>query len=259
MAVRTEYAQGTPCWVDLTAEDFAGAQRFYGELFDWQFEVGAEESGAYTMCRKDGQNVAGIMPRTGEDMPGTWSTYFASDDVDETAQRIRDHGGTVMMEPMDVMGAGRMCFAFDPTGAAFGVWEPGAHIGAERVNEPGAVCWNDLNTRDGKAADKFYSAVFGHQVEQMGDGINFDYTVWMVDGRQVCGRLKMNDDWPDDVSPHWMTYFSVDDCDKSAAKAAELGGRIEQAPFDSPYGRLAVISDPWQAHFTLMKLADTPR
>jgi hypothetical protein len=87
MAERTGYAQGTPSWVDLSAADFDGAQRFYGDLFGWEFDVGPEETGHYTMCRSGGLNVAGMMPRQSEQQPSVWSTYFASDDVDTTAAR----------------------------------------------------------------------------------------------------------------------------------------------------------------------------
>lgn len=251
MAVRTGYTAGTPCWVDLAAADFAGAQRFYGELFDWQLDEGAEEAGRYTMCRKDGHNVAGLMPLSGGDLPGAWCTYIASDDVDETAQLITEHGGVLVMEPMDVVGAGRMCVARDPAGAVFGVWEAGEHIGAERVNEPGALCWNELSAPDGKVADDFYRALFDYRTDQMGDGKTFDYTVWHIGGRQVCGRLR------DTGSPsQWLTYFAVEDCDKSAARAAELGGTIVQQPTDTPYGRMAVVEDPWSAPFSIMRLAD---
>jgi predicted enzyme related to lactoylglutathione lyase len=260
MADRSGYAEGTPSWVDLGAADFLGAQRFYRGLFGWDFQVGAQEYGQYSMCQLDGRSVAGLAPAQSEMQPSVWSTYFATDDIAATARRITDHGGTLIMEPMDVMDAGRMCFALDPTGAAFGAWQAGAHRGAEKRDEPGSLCWNELNTRDGATADAFYSRVFGVRPEQIGDGPAFDYTVWSVTsgGRseQVCGRLLMNDDWPESIPPHWMTYFAVADCDSSAARVAELGGKVKHVPFDSAYGRIAVVTDPWGATFSIMKLAE---
>jgi predicted enzyme related to lactoylglutathione lyase len=256
MADRSSYAQGIPCWVDLATADVEGAQRFYGELLGWQFEPAG--FGDYVMCTLNGRRVAGLAPRQGEEVPTGWVTYLASDDADETALRIRDHGGMVLLEPVDVMSAGRMCIAADPAGAAFGVWERGEHLGAEKVNEPGTLCWNEVNTRDGKAADDFYRSVFGVRTEQMGDGVNFDYTVFLVEGKQVGGRLQMNDDWPAEVTAHWMTYFAVDDCDKAAAQATELGGSVQHGPFDSPYGRVAVITDPDGSAVSIMQLAANP-
>jgi predicted enzyme related to lactoylglutathione lyase len=257
MADRSGYVQGTPCWVDLSAADVEGAHRFYGELFGWQFEDTGDAYGEYTMCTLQGARVAGLVPAGRGDRTG-WTMYLASDDVDETALRTADHGGTLLADPQDVGAAGRMCVAADPSGAVFGVWEAVQHAGAQKVNEPGAMCWNEVNTRDGKAVDDFYRAVFGVKTEQIGDGVNFDYTVFLVEGRQVAGRLRMNDDWPADESPHWMNYFAVDDCDKAAERVAELGGTVRQAPFDSPYGRIAVIADPWGSPLSLMRLADNP-
>jgi predicted enzyme related to lactoylglutathione lyase len=258
MADRSGYAPGTPSWVDLGAADFERARQFYGDLFGWEFELGDENMGYYSMATSDGRRVAGIAPRQSEDQPAVWTVYIASDDADETAQRIREHGGTMIMEPLDVMDQGRMLIAADPGGAVFGVWEAGAHTGAQKVNAPGSFSWCELNARDGKAADQFYSAVFGHQPEQIGDGVKFDYTVWHIGGQQVCGRLQMTAEW-EGVPPHWMPYFAVDgDCDKAAERVTELGGRVQVEPFDSPYGRMAVVADPDGANFTIIHLADSP-
>ena len=58
----------------------------------------------------------------------------------------------------------------DPTGAVFGIWQPGTFLGAELVNEPGALAWNELNTRDLAGAKEFYGAVFGWAFEDSDDG-----------------------------------------------------------------------------------------
>ncbi|MDQ1658937.1 MAG: uncharacterized protein QOD41_4020 [Cryptosporangiaceae bacterium] len=253
MADRTVYAQGTPCWVDLTTPDPENAQRFYGELFGWQFSTGDDDEYGYPTASVQGAKVAGLTAATGPGQPTGWICYLASEDVDETAQRIRDHGGQIRTDPMDVLGAGRMCVAEDPSGAVFGVWEAGRLVGAEKVNEPGTLCWNEVSS---PVNDDFYPAVFGVKTEQIGDGVNFDYTVFLVDGRQVAGHLRTGED--SDAPAQWMNYFAVDDCDKAAEKVAELGGSVDQGPFDSPYGRIAVLSDPSGASFSIMQLAENP-
>jgi len=255
MAERARYATGTPNWVDLGAADFDGALRFYRDLFGWEIEVGGEEVMYYSNATLAGARVAGMAPRQSEDQPAVWTTYLASDDVDATAAKIRANGGTVLVEPMQVMEFGRMLIAADPTGAAFGVWQGGSHIGAERVNEPGAVAWHELNTRDGEAADAFYAAVFG-----ITSTPRDNYAIWDVEGSDtspgICGRLQMDESWPDMIPPHWMVYFGVEDVDKAAAKVTELGGNVNVPPFDIPLGRTAVVSDPWGTHFSI--LARTP-
>ena len=38
MPERTQYAPGTPSWVDLQTSDQAGAKKFYGALFGWDYD-----------------------------------------------------------------------------------------------------------------------------------------------------------------------------------------------------------------------------
>jgi predicted enzyme related to lactoylglutathione lyase len=255
MSERNSYAEGTPSWVDLSAIDPAGARDFYGSLLGWTFDIGGPDVGGYTMCLLNGKSVAGIMERQDESMPSVWSTYIDTDDIDRTTAKITEAGGQVIIEPMDVMDLGRMGFAIDPTGAAFGLWQAGTHVGAAVVNEPGALSWNELNTRDGAAANTFYEKVFGYTFEQVGDGEKFDYTTYNVAGNPVAGRMQMNDaDWPAEVPAHWATYFAVADADAATALVAAKGGRVLRGPTDTPFGRLAGCLDPWGAPFSLIKL-----
>ncbi len=76
------------------------------------------------------------MPLMQEGQPPVWSSYVTVDDADATAAKVREAGGTVIAEPMDVMDLGRMAIFMDPTGAAFGIWQPATMKGAELVNEP---------------------------------------------------------------------------------------------------------------------------
>lgn len=255
MAVRTGYPDGAPCWADLSTPDLAGAQRFYSGLFGWTFTEPQAEMGNYSQALKGGKTVVGVAPKMpGQDMPTVWSVYLKGSDADETARRITAGGGNLMFPPMDIPGAGRMLFAFDPTGAAFGVWQPREHTGAQVFGEPGAMCWHEVATRDPERCDGFYQSLFGYEQVQVGDGKNFDYTVWKIDGQDVGGRMKMTPEW-EGIPPHWMVYFAVEDADASTAKVRELGGQVRHGPFDSPYGRIAVIADPYGAVFSIIQLA----
>ncbi len=132
MSERSSYSPGIPCWVDVSTPDLDGAIRFYAELFGWDIEKGSEEYGYYSLAHKNGKTVAAIMPvQPGSPAPPMWNTYLASDDVDGAAKLIRDAGGTIVMEPLDVGAEGRMLYAIDPTGAGFGLWQAGRHIGAQ--------------------------------------------------------------------------------------------------------------------------------
>src|SRR4051794_33801102 len=147
MSERTSYEPGTPSWVDLSTTDPDAAKRFYGALFGWEAEdAGApEETGGYAMFKRDGKLVAGIGPVMGEGQPAVWATYIATDDAAAAAAGARDAGGRAIVEPMDVMDAGRMAVLMHPAGGVVGLWQPGRHTGAEVVNEPGTLTWNQLH------------------------------------------------------------------------------------------------------------------
>jgi predicted enzyme related to lactoylglutathione lyase len=156
---------------------------------------------------------------------------------------------------MDVAAEGRMAIAADPTGAVFGVWQAGNHFGTALVNEPGAISWNELATRDVDAARRFYSAVFGYEWEDMDTGEGGPrYATFAVGGRAVGGALQMNDSWPAGVPAHWMPYFVVADTDQAAATVQRLGGTVNTPPMDSPYGRFAVVADPQGGVFSIIQL-----
>jgi predicted enzyme related to lactoylglutathione lyase len=256
-----EYAPGTPSWTDLSSPDAEGSAAFYRGVLGWTTtEPGpVEETGGYRMFQQDGKNVAGLMPHMQEDQPTVWSTYVSVADADETVDRAKGAGGTIMVEPMDVMDLGRMAFLVDPGGAVLGIWQPKEFAGAELVNEPGSLCWNELLTRDVEAGRTFYPAVFGWTAgrAEFPDAPE-SYTVWEVDGRPVGGMMLMSDEWfPPEVPPHWGVCFAVADCDATVAKARELGGTITYEPMDMSLGRFAGIVDPQGASFTVMKLATT--
>jgi len=254
MPKMTSYAPGTPSWADI-GTDVEGAKAFYGGLFGWQTqEAGpAEETGGYGFFLKDGQNVAGYGPQQNPGPP-VWSTYISVADADQTAKAVEAAGGTVVMAPMDVMTAGRMAVFQDPQGGFFSVWQPGEHIGAGLVNEPGAMCWNELNSRDLDGSKRFYSEVFGWDPLTHAEG-PMPYTEWQLEGRSIGGAMDMPPVVPAEVPTHWLVYFAVDDTDAAVKKTEELGGDVRAPAVDTPAGRIAVLGDPQGAVFAVIKMA----
>lgn len=256
MPESTAYAAGTPCWVDVTSPDLDRTIAFYSGLFGWEGERDPRpEAGGYTMFSLNEKLVAAASPPPPgqEGIPPHWTTYIASDDVDATAERIREAGGTVLAEPFDVFDAGRMAVAQDPTGAAFGVWQAGAHHGAQLANEPGTLNWNECQTKDAPAAETFYCRVFDYGIDAMPMGE--PYRVLKVAGKGIGGLLQLRPEMGD-IPPNWATVFSVADTDASAATAGELGAHVLAPPTDLPeIGRYAVLRDPVGAVFGVIASA----
>ena len=258
MPVRTSYAQGTPNWVDLQTPDQDAAKAFYSGLFGWTYDDQPMPEGpVYSMAMLGEHAVAAIAPQPPEmaaaGAPPMWNTYLAVDSVDDAVARVEAAGGKVAMAPFDVMDAGRMAFVIDPAGAPVALWQANEHIGATLVNEPGTVTWNELITTD-PAAIKFYEQVLGVTTStvDMGPG---EYTLFHVNDQMVGGSTPPP---MEGVPNHWHVYFAVEDADATAAKATELGGSVMVAPFDTPVGRIAILTDPQGAVFSVLKPAPEP-
>ena len=123
---------GRFCWFENGTTDVAAAKRFYQSLFDWTFDdrpMGP--NGTYTMLRRNGKDVGGLYQMDAEmlsaGLPAHWMPYVATASADESVDKVKKNGGTVMNGPFDVMEQGRMAVLQDPQGAAFAVWEPKAH------------------------------------------------------------------------------------------------------------------------------------
>ena len=248
----SSYGTGTPCWVDVSSTDLDRSIDFYTRLFGWDAQRDPRpEAGGYTLFTLRGKNVAAASPTPQEGMPSVWTTYLATDDVDATAAKAREAGGNVMMEPFDVLDAGRMTMIQDPTGAVVGVWQAGRHHGSELANEPGSFNWNELNTRDVAAASRFYEAVFGVEID-MQELAGTPYGVIKVDGRGVGGVRHL--DAPEEQVPaHWQTVFAVADCDAALAQVEELGGvQLTDAMEVPGIGRFALVQDPVGATFQVI-------
>ena len=284
MRERDGYLPGVPCWADTSQPDPGTAVAFYGGLFGWEFTdaMPPGSAGQYFIARLRGLDVAAVGSQPDGAPPlAVWNTYIWVASVDETASKVQAAGGRVITDPFDVMDAGRMAVCTDPEGAAFCIWEAKQHKGAQIVNEPGSVNFNSLNTRDPDGAKSFYGSVFGWGTLKLGGAVE----MWRLPGygdflelREPGLRERMAesaaapegfedvvaalgpiaDDQPE-VPAHWSVTFAVDDADATAERAAALGGRVVVPPFDAPWVRMTVITDPQGATFIASKFVPENR
>ncbi|MCA9666316.1 MAG: VOC family protein [Myxococcales bacterium] len=260
MSERTEYAVGEFCWVDLMAHDMKEAQAWYCKLFGWDASQQETDGPAYAIFTYKGKAVAGLGEANAEmkqnGVPPMWNSYVNVADCAATEAKAKALGGSVMFPTMQVMDAGTMCFIQDPSGAALALWQAGNHIGAGICSEANAFAWNELATRDLAGSKKFYSELFGWQLETADMG-EMKYTMIKNADRSNGGMIQMDAQW-EGVPPHWMTYFWVDDVDAKAKQVEQTGGKVCVPPTDIPVGRFSVVNDPQGATFTLFKGNQAP-
>ena len=255
MPARESAPIGAPCWVDLMSSDVPRSRAFYGDLFGWTSEEPDPDLGGYWNFFKDGVLVAGGMSAQDPQMPDVWSIHLATEDASKTLELAAANGGQVYVPAMEVVkegtSLGTMGVAGDPGGAAIGMWQPGEHKGFGIFNEPGAPSWFELHTRDYAAAVPFYRDVFHWETQVEADTPEFRYTTMVNDGVQYAGIMDASGFLLEGIPAHWSVYFGAADTDAALARAVELGGAIVMSPEDTPYGRLAVATDPTGAQFKL--------
>ena len=251
MGKRERYAPGTFCWVDLGTPDAEGAKAFYCGLFGWEADdMPAGETMTYTMLRLGDDYVGGLYEMDASQReagaPPFWLSYVSVEDAEAGAARARELGGTVH-GAFDVLDAGRMAVVEDPTGARLALWEPQEHAGAGRVNDPGCLAWNDLQTSDPSPAADFYAALFGWEMEPIEDDGKLVYVTIKNVGSSNGGIMPSQNGGP----PYWLAYFTVASSEKALAKARDLGGQVLAGPQDIGAGRISVLRDPQGAVFAV--------
>lgn len=253
MTTRTSPPVGAPCWVDLWTSDVEGSGRFYGRLFGWEQQEQNPGFGGYFQFHRDGVPVAGGMGDMG-DMKATnsWKIYFATDDAETSAKKVEAGGGTVAVPPMAVADLGVQLVLADPTGGAFGMWQPVTFPGFTVLEEHGTPSWFELHTRDHATTVAFYEAVTGLSAVVVGESDEFRYSMLTgPQGEQYGGIMDASNWLPEGAPGEWSVYWQVDDVEATVAMATELGASLIHPTETTPYGILAALTDPWGAAFKL--------
>ncbi len=252
MGTRSGYAPGAFSWVDLATTDAGAAKKFYDALFGWELEDMDAAGASYTMARLDGAAVAGLYEMSAEARSAgaapNWTSYVTVEDADGAATRCEELSGAVVDGTRDVMDLGRMTVLRDPHGAVFAVWQPGTRIGAERVNDVGCLCMNELATSDPEAARPFYEEMFGWETETIDTGPDGPPTVYAHNK----GTLNASFGPVDGAPPHWRPYFTVDSVERASGRIRELGGTV-LAEEEIPDGAIAVALDAQGAVFAIFE------
>jgi len=250
--IRDGAPAGAPCWIDLFTDDAPAAHAFYGALFGWTVDI-AEDFGGYGTFHRDGVAVGGVM---GNDTPGHpanfWSVYLRVDDIAATVEAAKASGGGEILAPMAVGDLGQMGVITDPSGAAPGLWQVGSFPGIGVLAEPNAPAWFELHTMGYDAVLPFYRDVFGWDITTVSDAPEFRYSTLGEGENGLAGVMDDSVHAPEDSPSFWNVYIAVADADATAAQAVELGGAVEMPPENTPYGRLAVLTDTTGSRVSIM-------
>ncbi|MGW1768167.1 VOC family protein [Streptomyces sp. NPDC002073] len=237
------------------ARDLGESQQFYGAVLGWVFRRTRLGEG-FSVAFRDGAAVAGmgaLAARLG--VPVAWTPYFAVDDADGTAARIRERGATMAVGPLS-FGTGRAALAADPDGAVFGFWQ-GEVIPDWSVGRGTAPAWLELRTRDAFAAAVFYGEVLDWACERPGCcDVAFEQDHVVVRrGADTVARISggVPEEAPDpEVRPRWHVHFQVPDLDAAIETATRLGGRAASPVQTTAAGRSVELKDPDGALFTVV-------
>ncbi len=246
---------GAPCWADLWTSDVAGSRAFYSALFGWEAQEPSPEFGGYFMFTRGGAPIAGCMGDMGDlKADDTWKVYLCTADIAGAASAAAALGAEIGSGPDPVADLGQNMVLTDTAGARLGAWQPDTFPGFSAVDESGAPSWFELFTRDYAGALDFYRTVFDWRTAVEGDSDEFRYsTLRDPDDPDVplAGVMDASAFLPEGVPAHWSIYWDVDDVDASVGKVRDLGGALVDGPADTPYGRMATLTDPTGAQFKL--------
>lgn len=247
-----DFKVGKFVWYDLLTNDVLAVKAFYGGLFGWEFEGEKRIDAAYTVIKKDGTPIGGIVFREEKEVEHSqWLSYLSVTDVDQAVDMIKAQNGIVYREAFELPDRGRVAVVADPQGAPIVFIKSQGGDPADRGPITNNWLWTELFASDVKEAADFYSELVGYDVEEFDTGLKIPYYVFKKNDARRGGLLKLP--W-EGVKPNWLPYVLVDDPGKIANKVQSLGGQVLIAPNkDIRQGSVALIQDPAGAVLAIQK------
>ncbi len=227
---------GSFCTSVLKTCDPDRAARFYASLLGWTTKPATPD---HTFLQIDGKTVASIQSiASGHD---AWVPHVCVDALERTIEAATALGAT-LLDVTNVPGVARLATLRDREAAAFGLWQPDPHGGAEQTDVLGSIWWIEVVSRHPPIARDFYGQLFGWNARDTSFEPFRVYTVFERPGNQEAGLLPLQPEW--EIEPVWNTIVSVDDCDATMNRAPGLGGQMGFVHTVPKHGRVGGIFDP---------------
>ena len=248
---------GNFTWFELITTDPAAAERFYGDVVGWTAADAGLPDRRYAILSADGVGVGGVMPLSDQmkahgARPG-WIGYIGVADVDATASKLVELGGSLHRPAEDIPGVGRFAVVSDPQGAAFILFKSGMEPPPPPPARwaPGALGWAELQANDWKAAFEFYEALFGWKKSDAIDmGPIGTYLIFSSGADGIGGMMTK---LPEVPAPFWNYYFNTASITAAVAKIKASGGQVILGPQEVPGGAWIINAlDPQGALFAMV-------
>jgi predicted enzyme related to lactoylglutathione lyase len=248
-------SHGRFVWYELMTTDMEAAKVFYAEVVGWGVQDASMPGRAYSLFTAGGASVSGLMHlpedarKTG--LRPSWLGYVAVDDVDASAERLKELGGAVHVPPTDIPNISRFSVAVDAQMATIALfkWLEGGQEQAAELDAPGRVGWHELLAADWEKAFAFYSKLFGWRKAHADTGEVGTYQLFAAGGETIGGMFTKPEMEP---VPFWLYYFNVGDIDAAIRRVTASGGTILNGPIEVPGKRwIARCADPQGAVFAL--------
>jgi predicted enzyme related to lactoylglutathione lyase len=267
-AAASSHDHGRFLWFDHWAKDAKtsqSARAFYTGVVGWKFEDEAEGS---AIRAADGSRVGTFFVSPQLKGPAMWMGYVSVADVDGVVARAKQGGATVVGEPADVAGIGRVARFADKSGALLGVVKTAGGDPENKIAQykPGASLqsfygqwvWRELWARDEKVREDllgFYSSTVGwSRSEKMKDGQLYQLlmTTDIMRTGIILGPMQGKGE-----DGRWLPFVFVADADAAAKDVTKFGGRIVMPPRSlGEKVRYSLVADPAGAKVMLTSMKE---
>jgi len=256
-----ERLPGKVIWRDLLTHDAEMSQRFYAELFGWEFEnigsaAGLGSNSAYTLIRHNGILIGGMIDTialNNKNDISQWVVLMSVEDIDAGVASVTAQGGEVLTPPTNLQQRGELAIVRDAEGALMGLLQTRDGDPADREPEVGAFLWDELWTTDVNNATTFYEEVGGLEAANwdIDENQQSDATYRLLKSGEVP-RVGIMPNPLEDLQPVWVSYLRVDSPAAITAQVAGLGGRVIVEARPRPLGgEVAFIAGPSGAGIAL--------
>ena len=234
-----QHLPGKFVWADLFSSDLERSQRFYQELFGWEFRWVSEPPQPYGIFSVDGVDVAGLAYREVKNagVYARWVHYVSVRDIGRSVTVLESAGGRTLLNA-DVEQRGAFAIFSFPSTALLGVMRSSTGDPEDFRAEMGEWIWRQLYVRDLQRTVTLLQDLTDYEVEANTSSEEVDRYL-ISEGYVRAGLAELPAE--SKAAPTWVGFIRVEDVAAVAAKAATLGGKVQHTADSQD---MAIISDP---------------